>query len=48
MLSTTAREAAASPPADQAIALLRGALDAAAAPAVRERLIGTLHAGPAG
>ncbi len=46
MLSTTAREAAASPPADQAIGLLRGALDAAAAPAVRERLIGMLHVGP--
>jgi anti-anti-sigma factor len=34
-----------SPPADQAIVLLRGVLDAAAAPAVRDRVVGVLHHG---
>ena len=44
-VGAASRRPEAAPPADQAIALLRGALDAAAAPAVRERLIGMLHDG---
>jgi anti-anti-sigma factor len=35
----------AAPPADRTIIRLRGALDLAAAPALRERLIGVLHSG---
>jgi anti-sigma B factor antagonist len=56
MLSTTDREAAisadgtlrhprAAPPSGRTIVRLRGALDVAAAPALRERLIDVLHRG---
>jgi anti-anti-sigma factor len=56
MLSTTKREAAVSAgaparhqeapsPADRAIVRLPGALDAASAPALRDRLLGILHHG---
>ena len=47
MISATAaaRGQEAVPPADRAIVRLRGALDTAAAPALRDRLIGILHHG---
>jgi anti-anti-sigma factor len=44
-VGAASRRPEASAPADQAIVLLRGALDVTAAPAVRERLIGMLHDG---
>jgi anti-anti-sigma factor len=43
--SAASSRAGASPPADRAIVLLRGALDTAAAPALRDRLIGIIHRG---
>jgi anti-anti-sigma factor len=41
----TFRHPGTAPPADRTIVKLRGALDVAAAPALRERLIGVLHRG---
>ena len=41
----TLRHPVPAPPADRAIVRLGGALDVAAAPALRERLIGLLHPG---
>jgi anti-anti-sigma factor len=43
--SAASRHAGAPPPADRAIVLLRGALDAAGGPALRDRLTGILHHG---
>jgi anti-anti-sigma factor len=42
---TISRHMRAAPPAGRTIVRLRGALDVAAAPALRERLIGVLHRG---
>jgi anti-anti-sigma factor len=43
--AVASRHQEAAPPADRAIVRLGGALDAAAAPALRDRLIGILHHG---
>jgi anti-anti-sigma factor len=44
-VGATFRHPAPAPPADRTIIRLGGALDVAAAPALRERLIGVLHRG---